>query len=211
LSISRDDAQNIWDYIDPTRFIVRGFHHTQPLLYPNHQRYAHVDLAQSSAAGLAICHLVAHKPVATVSSQGETFTEMRLIVEYDLILRILPGNHHPISIDKIQNLFLKLRNDWGFRFGLITFDMYQSAMALELLQARGFTTERLSIDRDKTAYTAWRTAAQEQRLRFYPHQVLLTEMAHLVDSGRLPGSRKRSAFSSRPRTRLKPQSLQVCK
>jgi hypothetical protein len=57
-------------------------------------------------------------------------------------------------------------------------------MALELLQARGFTTQRLSVDRDKTAYTAWRTAAQEQRLRFYPHQVLLTEMAHLVDCGR---------------------------
>jgi hypothetical protein len=143
-----------------------------------------VDLAQSSAAGLAICHLVAHQPVDAVSPLGETFTELRLVVEYDLILRILPGSHHPISIDKIQNLFLKLRNDWGFNFGLITFDMFQSAMALELLQAKGFTTERRSIDRDKTAYTAWRAAAQEQRLRFYPHQVLLTEMAQLVDCGR---------------------------
>jgi len=67
---------------------------------------------------------------------------------------------------------------------LITFDMYQSAMALELLQAKGFNTQRLSIDRDKTAYTAWRSAAQEQRLRFYPHQILLTEMSQLVDAGR---------------------------
>jgi hypothetical protein len=184
LSISRDDAPNIWDYIDPACFFIRSSSHNHPLRYPNHQRYAHVDLAQSSAAGLAICHLVAHKPVDTVSAMGESFTEMRFIVEYDLILRILPGSHNPISIDKIQNLFLKLRSDWGFNFGLITFDMYQSAMAMELLQANGFNTQRLSVDRDKTAYTAWRTAAQEHRLRFYPHQVLLTEMAHLVDCGR---------------------------
>lgn len=183
MSISRDDAQNIWDYIDPLRFIIRNFNHTLPLRYPHHTRYAHVDLAQSSAAGLAICHLVAHQPVSNVRPMGESFTELRFIVEYDLILRILPGRNNFISIDKIQNLFVRLRNHWGFHFGLITFDMYQSAMAMELLQAKGFNTERRSIDKDKTAYIAWRAAAQEQRLRFYPHQLLLTEMSQLLDCG----------------------------
>jgi hypothetical protein len=184
LAVSRDDAQNIWDYIEVDQFITRNLSQNQPIRHPGNRRYAHVDLAQSSAAGLAICHLVAQKPVAAVNAMGEQFIELRLIVEYDLILRILPGSNHPISIEKIQNLFVKLRDDWGFRFGLITYDMFQSAMTLEMLGAKGFNTERLSIDRDKTAYTAWRTAAQEHRLRFHRHQQLLCEVTRLVDCGR---------------------------
>jgi len=184
LAISRDDSQNIWDYIDVAKFITRNQSQNQPLRHPGNRRYAHVDLAQSSAAGLAICHLVAQKPVAAVNAMGEQFTELRLIVEYDLILRILPGSNHPISIEKIQNLFVKLRNDWGFRFGLITYDMFQSAMTLEMLEAKGFNTARLSIDHDKTGFTAWRTAAQEHRLRFYRHEQLLAEVTRLVDCGR---------------------------
>src|SRR6266567_5525188 len=89
-----------------------------------------------------------------------------------------------LSTEKIQNLFLFMRNQWGFQFGQISYDMFQSATSLEVLQAKGFTAQRLSIDSDKTAYTTWRTAVQEHRLRLYPHTRLQEEMLQLVDVGR---------------------------
>jgi hypothetical protein len=184
LSISMDDPHGIQNYIDASKFLTYASGQNQPRRHPHSRRYAHVDLALVSKAGLAICHLVPQQSVGAIQPNGQPAPGFRLIVEYDLILQIRPGRHGHISIEKIQNFFLTLRNQWGFQFGLITYDMFQSATSLEVLAAKGFRTDRLSIDRDKTAYTAWRMAAQEHRLRFYRHQQLLQEMTRLVDCGR---------------------------
>ncbi len=101
----------------------------------------------------------------------------------ELILKIIPGPKGHISIEKVQNLFIKLR-EWGFHFDRITYDMFQSTLSLQMLEARGFNVDRLSIDREKTPYTALRIAAQDHRLRLYRHPTLRRELTMLVDCGK---------------------------
>jgi hypothetical protein len=50
-----------------------------------------------------------------------------------------------------------------------------------MLEARGFKVAKQSIDKDKSAYTNLRSAAQEFRLRVYRHNHLYSELENLLD------------------------------
>src|SRR5260370_36455777 len=67
----------------------------EPVRHPHRLRYAHLDLAITGRAGVAICHLVdpGPAPPETGSSSNPT---LRLIVEYDFILTLAPGKTRPI-------------------------------------------------------------------------------------------------------------------
>jgi len=125
LPISAEDNKNIWDYLDHKTFLTRVASRIQPIRHPQSQRYAHIDLATQSLAGLAICHLSGSQLVEGLVKDGEPFAEYRLMVEYDFILTICAGQNKPINLGKIQRFFFWLRDMCGYRFGMITADMFQ--------------------------------------------------------------------------------------
>jgi hypothetical protein len=180
-SISSEDAKNIWDFLDHKSFLVRRNGLVVPLRHPERKRYAHIDLATESFAGIAICHLVGQQPVDGLVRDGQPYSELRLIVEYDLILAISPGKTKAINFEKIQNIFVWLKTECAFDFGLITADQYQSTMPLQMLEAKGMTVGRLSIDKDKTAYRQWRAAFEEHRIRLALNQRMYREAGQLID------------------------------
>jgi hypothetical protein len=139
----------------------------------------HLDLAITGLAGLAICHLAdaATRPIpgSFASSPG------RLIVEYDFILTLTDGRTRPICYDKIVQFLLWLRDNCGFRFGLVTADSFQSEHLLQTLYAEGIPTNRQSVDRDKKAYLVWRVGFQENNIRLYHQPQLLKEITGLVE------------------------------
>jgi hypothetical protein len=96
--------------------------------------------------------LVGRERVDGLVKEGKAFSEYRLVAEYDFILTTIPGSCGGISFEKIQNFFLWLRDKCGYRFGLITADMYQSKAPLQMLEARGFNVGERSVDRDKSVY-----------------------------------------------------------
>lgn len=179
--ISMEDDQNIWDFLDHKTFLTRVSSRVLPKRHPNNKRYAHLDLATQSMAGVAICHLVGNQLVDGLVRAGQPFSEYRLVVEYDFILTITAGNTKPISLEKIQKFFFWLRDMCGYTFGNITADQFQSTQQLQMLEARGFVTDRLSIDRDKTAYTAWRMGFEEHRIRLYRQAQMLREAENLME------------------------------
>ena len=181
ISISAEDKNQIWDYLDHPAFMTRSAGQIVPLRHPDRLRYCHLDLATQSCAGMAICHLGGERTVDGLVKDGEPFSESRLIVEYDLILAIKPGKSKPINFEKIQKFFLWLKKQCGFKFGIITADMFQSEMPLQMLEAQGFNVGRLSIDRDKTAYRQWRAAFEEKRIRLMPNQRMYEEAAQLIE------------------------------
>ncbi len=181
LAISAEDNAQIWDYLNHKVFVTRVASRYTPLRHPNNLRYAHIDLATQSLAGVSICHLAGSQLIEGLVKDGQPFSEYRLIVEYDFILTICAGQTKPINIGKIQKFFFWLRDVCGFRFGLITADMWQSEAPLQELEARGFEVDKLSIDRDKSVYNTWRTGFEEHRVRLHRNEQMIRESGELLE------------------------------
>ena len=183
LPVSMEDSVNVWDYLDHNLFLTKIQSKIYPKRHPYAKRFAHLDLATSGVAGLAVCHLIGNQRIDGVINRetGVPYSEYRLIVEYDFILTMCAGRAKPISLEKVQNFLLWLMVECGYSFGMVTADQYQSAMPLQMLQARNVPAELLSIDRDKKVYTAWRQAFQELRLRPYRQDTLVHEAENLID------------------------------
>jgi len=181
IPMSAEDDKNIWDYLTHKTFLTRVASRYQPLRHPNAMRYVHLDLATQTMAGLGICHLVGHQLVEGIIKDGQPFNEYRLVVEYDFLLTIIAGETKPINLEKIQRFIFWLRDWCGYRFGIVTADQYQSDMPLQMLEAGGFKVGKLSVDRDKTVYNAFRTAVQEWRVRIYRQNQLWRELENLLE------------------------------
>jgi len=181
IPISDEDDREIWDYLDHKSFLTLRHSQVIPIRHPSATRFAHLDLATATKAGLAICHLVGMQKVEGLIKNGQIYDEYRLIVEFDFILTITAGRTKPISLEKIQKFFFWLRGECGYHFGKITADTYQSAMPLQMMSSRGFETDVLSIDRKKAPYYGLRTGIEELRLRLYHQGEMLTEFEKLVD------------------------------
>lgn len=181
IPISMEDDREIWDYLDHRAFLTRINSIVRPKRHADAARFAHLDLATSSMAGIGICHPVGKRLVQGHTMDGQPFSEYRITVEADFILTIIAGQSKPISLEKIQRFFFWLRDRCGFSIRQITADMYASQMPLQMLQSRGFETKLLSLDRSKTPYYTVRTAFQEQRLIIYRQQQLMREAERLVD------------------------------
>jgi hypothetical protein len=135
LPLSMEDNKQLWDYLDHKKFVTRVQSQLRPLRHPSQLRYAHVDLATETMAGVSICHLVGVELVENLIKPGDAipFSEYRLIVEFDFILTVVAGQVKPISLEKIQNFIIWLSTQCGFNFGLVTFDQWQCLTADTLI------------------------------------------------------------------------------
>ena len=180
LSVSDEDSRPIWEDLCHSAFVRRASRSSfEPVRHPQRLRYAHLDLAINGLAGIAICHLA--DPVSPPIGPGGA-PRLSLIVEYDFILTLAPGRTRPICYDKILNFICWLRDECGYRFGLVTADSFQSEHMLQTLQAKGFQTGLQSVDRDKRAYLAWQGGFQEHCIRLYRQAQLWKEAAELIET-----------------------------
>ena len=181
IPVSLEDTLNVWDYMTHSKFLTRVSSQVMPVRHPQALRYAHMDLATTTKAGLAICHLVSGQKVEGIIRDGMPFDEYRLQVEYDFILTLTAGQVKPINFDKICKFFFWLRDMCSFRWGLITADQYGSIMPLQVLEAAGFKVEQQSLDKNKSAYVAWRTGFEDTRIRLYRSEEMIEEAEKLME------------------------------
>lgn len=187
ISLSEENNKEIWDFLDHPKFLTRQSNVVGPKRHSGELRYAHIDHATRTVAGVAICHRVGYKEVAdnVDRATGKVFAEQRILVEYDFILAITAGRVKPISFEKIQKFFIWLRDRCGYQFGLITSDTYQSFQQLQMLETRGFKTNTLSLDRTKGPYYSWRAGWEERRIYSYRHQKMVDEAEKLIDGPKM--------------------------
>ncbi len=204
LPLSMEDNKQLWDYLDHKKFLTRVQSQVLPKRHPSQLRYAHIDLATQTMAGIAISHLVGVELIENLVKRGDVvpFNEYRLIVEYDFILTVIAGQVKPISLEKIQNFIIWLSTQCGYNFGLVTFDQWQSEMSLQMLEARGFKVDKQSIDKNKDAYTNWRMAAEEHRLRPYKHRHMMWEAENLLDGDKKVDHPDKGCFTGDTRIAL---------
>lgn len=187
IPVSEEDDREVWDYLDHPKFLLRQGGSIKPRRHPNALRFAHMDLATRTMAGLAICHMIGWKEVqdAVDRTTGSVFSEHRLVVEYDFILTIVSGRVKPISFEKIQKFFIWLREKCGYNFGLITADTFQSFMQLQMLETRNFRTGSLSVDKTKSPYYAFRSGIEERRVLLYRQPWMMAEAEKLIDGPKM--------------------------
>jgi hypothetical protein len=186
IPLSEEDDREIWDFLEHGTFLLRQGGLIKPRRHPNSPRFAHMDLATRSMAGIAICHMVGWREIQDLVDRktGSVFAEQRLIVEYDFILTVVAGKTKPISFEKIQKFFIWLRERCGYNWGMITADSYQSFMQLQMLQTRNFPTDNLSLDKSKGPYFAWRAGFEEHRILTFRQDMMVAEAEKLIDNPR---------------------------
>jgi hypothetical protein len=145
-------------------------------LNPTAPRFIHVDLALTrDCAGLAMCH-VSGWMVSTLPTSDGTLTQARVpVVTVDLILRIVPPPNGQMDLGKIRAFILMLRAR-GVPIAQASYDRFQSADSLQILNKEGIPSKVISVDKDPEAYFALRAAIDEQRIRFYRYPPFIDEI-----------------------------------
>lgn len=160
----------------------------------HHNHFAHVDLALTGdAAGITIVRLDGSEArettvdvddgLSTRYVEGKTVEYVPMLTQV-LSLRVVPPPEGQIPITKIRQLLIQML-DWGFLFGKISYDQYNSAESLQYLQNRGLEAEVLSVDRKMTPYEVLRSTFYDDRIDMYPFEFLFDELSQLeIDTKR---------------------------
>lgn len=84
-----------------------------------------------------------------------------------------------ISYMKINQFICWLRNVCKFNISCVSRDQFQSEYMAQLLEAQGFNTAKISLDRTSDGYDALKSAILEQRIDLLHVELLETELTHL--------------------------------
>jgi len=144
--------------------------HPSRIENPSLIRWCHSDLALTrDSAGIAIGHC---------SQFVDVKGERKPVVEIDAVLEVLPPKLGEIDYSRIRSLLYKLR-DAGMNLRFVSFDGYQSADSRQILNAQGFTTGVVSMDRTMEPYEYLRDAIYDGRVLLPTHPKLQLELLKL--------------------------------
>lgn len=157
---------------------ARDFYPMRGALYAMHG-----DMAISGdAAGVAMCHARNWERRDWEGPNG-TVTEARPIVKVDFVTSFT-SDHTAVTPDG-KNVAREVQIRWyrklvwelirrGFAIHSVTFDRFQSADTMQILESRGIESKRLSTDTNNMAWDTVRDVMYDGRLEAY-HVPVLTE------------------------------------
>lgn len=157
---------------------------------PNKKRYIHFDQSLSGDSYGVACLYV--DDVIT-DSNGLVI----LFVKVEWILRINPPKP-PAKIDlaKVRTIIRYFEEKYGINWGMISYDTFQSAEAMQELEKAGYNVQKRSVDIKDDAYLALCQYIYDGRIEFPRHPIFEKELfglmhyrsRHKVDH--LPGQSK---------------------
>lgn len=161
-----DEAQDKWQerYAD-LKYTVDS-DTTNPSFHPDFfatdsiKRAIHVDIAYAAhgdAMGMCMGH---------INEIVEVDGEIKPYIVIDFLLRIKPSGGQQLMLSDFRQIIYHLRDDLGFKIGVVTFDGFQSMDSIQILQKKKFNTAELSVDRKKGPYEDLRQAIYERRIEF---------------------------------------------
>lgn len=113
--------------------------------HTDRKRYLHIDQSLSGdSTGVACCYLE-----DVVMKDGETLMCPRI----EWMIRINPPKPPAkISIARVRSIIPYLSEKFGIEWGMISYDTYQSAEAIQHLEEDGYNCKQRSVDRTDEAY-----------------------------------------------------------
>lgn len=157
----------------------------------NMPRFMHIDLALTGdSLGIAMCYISGWQTIYKSKSNydeldynsDEIEDEIRIpILTYDFMLRINPPKKpNKISLSKVRDFIVYLKNEKRINFGKITADQFQSEQMLQELEELGFNVGRLSVDRTADAYLGFTSLMYDGRVNFYDYKPFKREIFGVV-------------------------------
>ena len=121
----------------------------------------HVDQSTTTDdTGIAMVHLSGYKI--------DEFGNRQPIITTDFKLRIVPPRKPAqISISRVREFIVYLRDVLGINIGLVTYDQFASAEARQLLEEEGFNVKHQSVDRTDAQYLQACNLIYEERIEDY--------------------------------------------
>lgn len=161
-------------------YTIEEFCHLENLtpLIRSAEWYIHLDLSKNTdRTGISAACITGRKDIENPS--GKISVPM-LSHAFSVALEAPRGDK--ISYNKILSFICWLRKQ-GIRIARISRDQFQSEYLAELLEANGFPTDLLSLDRTPDGYIALRSMLIEQRVDMLNVQLLQDELVHLQRDG----------------------------
>lgn len=154
------------------------------------KHFIHLDLALSGdAAGIAMSHIADYKPIYEkaltddMQKYGEDveYDSSLPIVTVDFMLKINPPKKpNKISLPKIRDFIIYLKQVENINIELVTADQFQSAQILQELKEFGINTANLSVDRTPEPYFTLTNLIDEGRVKMYKYLPFEDELFNLV-------------------------------
>lgn len=145
---------------------VCDFKHTKPLIYPKRiirpeeSRLVHIDLALSrDSAGISMGYVSEFTEI----KRGNQ-AEIMPTIAFDFVLEVRPPKGGEIEFEKIRELLYLLRDDIGIRIVWVSLDQFQSDDMRQILQRKGFSTGRESMDTTTYPYDILKQAINDKRV-----------------------------------------------
>lgn len=171
IQLGLDSIDDIRDYLDDLRTLKRNL---------DKPRFAHIDIGlKGDRLGLSIVHSPKSITVDRYTATGAIDKVSENVYDVDLMLGIkaIPGSEIPLF--KVREFLLWLSSSIGYKFKMISYDGFQSADSIQLLQIAGLPAGLLSVDRTDVPYLNLRAAILEQRIESYYNSIVLEELRDL--------------------------------
>jgi len=97
--------------------------------------------------------------------------------DFSLGLKATPGSE--VQIAELRRRIRQLR-ERGFRIRWVGFDQFQSTDSQQILEAEGFHTGQISVDRTDKPYTDLKALIYDGRFEGVYDPVLVTELLNLI-------------------------------
>ncbi len=184
LPITLDSVAEIADFVDWDSLVKITNSVYRPKVDPGAVRTVHVDQATTNdALGLAVGHvqnfvLTSREDPLT----GEITNDYEPRIFIDFMIKLVSEDDSEIDLTKVITFLLNLKN-YGYNLKLVTYDGWQSKIALQQLQRLNYNAKVQSIDKTDEAYIALRTAIYEGRLDVYDYPPFfdeITSVLHIV-------------------------------
>lgn len=167
----------IWNQVVGKFFIHHGGGKYEFYRSPHEIRFIHIDQSESGDfTGIAMVH-------------PELLTSGELVYVTDFTIAINPGKRR-INLDAIRLFILDLKKKGGIKFGLITFDQYQSSSAIQFLKNKKLPCERLSVDRDPNPYLVAISLLNNRRIKSGRNLLLKNNIKSLQEIRTATGKKK---------------------
>ncbi len=125
-------------------------------------RYAHIDLALKKDS----CGIAVGRPDGFIELDGEE----RPRVFIDLIMRITAPEGGEIMFSDVRQVLYSMI-ERKFKINYVTFDGWQSADSIQILNKRGIEAELLSVDRDTKAYDTLKALLHLKGIDYYRYTI----------------------------------------
>ena len=139
------------------------------------ERFIHIDQStKNDFTGIAMAY------VSSYRKEGEKGEIRSPIVTVDMMLCITPPKApDQISIKKIRDFVLWLRDENGMNIKGVTYDWFASAESIQAFTERGMNSDVQSLDKSDTQYVSLINLMAEGRLVLYDYRVFREELYEL--------------------------------